>query len=109
MEKLPESFTLIKHFLSPISTLRNNNQPPNPVLPTFQRETHEKEMDEEFKWLKGSFNLTSSTWTPWGPFHAAKKRTNVRIRDMTAILALIDNAVHTLDMQYHLMTMIKKQ
>ena len=35
IEKLPESFTLIKHFLSPISTLRNNNQPPNPVLPTF--------------------------------------------------------------------------
>lgn len=34
-------------------------------LPIFKKETYEKGVNEEFEWLKNSFDQKSSTWTPW--------------------------------------------
>ena len=52
--------------------------------------------------------MENSTWVPWAQHHAAKERSEVRRKDISAMLPIIDEPVHTLDMQYHCMTLIAK-
>ena len=58
--------------------------------------------------MQESNNEEASTWVPWSSYHAAKKRSKVRLTDINAIIPIIDELVHTLDMQYHSMVMISK-
>ncbi len=107
VEKLPASYTLIKHFLSPFKTL-NPKQSPIIVSPDLDQEVYKQGVTEEYEWLKKSNNEETSTWIPWAPFHAAKQRSEVRRTDISVMWPIIDEPVHTLDMQYHCMTLISK-
>ena len=49
---LPESFTLIKRFLSTTTTIHNTKRLLHPVLPKLDEKVHEKGTNEEIEWLK---------------------------------------------------------
>ena len=58
-----------------------------------------------FQPLKTLVNHSVNTWAQ---HNASKQRTKVQLCDITVILPLTDDVVHTLDLQYHLMLMISK-
>ena len=102
---LPSSYTEIRRFLSPTKVLSIEGAPVL-VSPDFDDSIHQLGMNEEYDWLENAHDPTLSFWIPWAKFHASKNRATVRSLDISAILPLIDEPVHTLDMQYHCMNII---
>ena len=105
VDSLPSSYTEIRRFLSP-STSLTFLKAPIPVLPDFDSVVHQQGVKEEYEWLESAYDDKTSYWVPWAKHHAEKHQSVVRLPDISAILPSIDEPVHTLDMQYHCMNII---
>ena len=105
ISSLPSSYTYIRNFLTSVKNLFAKNSVT--VSPSCDDKERSDAIDEEIQWLDSAAN-TPDLFTPWSRHHSFQKRSNVRTCDISAILPLLDEPVHTLDMQYHLMVIIQK-
>ena len=55
-----------------------------------------------------NFKMEQDLVNPWSKHHAAQKRSMVDTTGLNPILPLIDKPVHTLETQFHCMTIIKR-
>ena len=102
VDKLPSSYTEIRRFLLPSTSLTFSTAP-IPVLPNFESVVHQQGVKEEYEWLESAYDNETSYWVPWAKRHARTHRPVVRQTDTSAILPPIDETVHTLNMQCHCM------
>ena len=103
VEQLPPSYTCIKNFLVAKKILYVQSE--LKTLPDFNTEIYIIASRDEKEWLLSSAPDSTSSWSQ---HHARKKRSSVRQTDINVILPLINDVVHTLDMQYHCMDIIKR-
>ena len=105
VDSLPSSYTEIRRFLSPSTSLTFLTAP-IPVLPDFDSVLHQQGVKEEYEWLESAYDDKTSYWVPWDKHHAGKDQSVVRLPDVSAILQPIDELVHTLDIKYHCMNVM---
>ena len=103
VEALPKSYTSIPDLH--MSSKSNYSAPlSNVIIPDFDFKIMDSALSEEKKFLDTFENNEYG----WSSYHASFKRTSVENTDISTILPLIREKVHTLNTQYHCMEIISK-
>ena len=101
VDQLPQTYALVEKLClpnlsclyAPLMTIS---------IPDFDFDLLRKALDDEIEWLS-QLDING-----WSSHHASVNRSEVKEPDITTILPLIREKVHTLDTQYHCMNIISQ-